>query len=951
MLTINKECDVGIPSQVLTCTADCMLKGSSECANDGCVRYVLEIVSIDERTLVMKVRDRYVDYVEYNIKSDIIYDDSSISSKMLFCSLLFPDITDSETSCSFDGTTSEVKIYPSRATFDKLSNMVSTKVNTNLIEHRRKFLSSIAYVISDTLNITVSPSHRSSSIFIKNQATHSNQNDIILEYEIIVYSLNAISRSWSVGSYKVSGVEDSVKKTNANNGLGTGNGDQILKGLLSNGDEILINLSVTLEDNSVKQISKLLTVTSKPNFLSRLDSEIVKFKLEHPVVLLYDVLIPSIASSDIVITSSHPSVLSSDFKLTIYPENKKLLIQFVPRDGYTTYNLTVSHTSNTYSPVQITLIKADQPLYSNIITPKVGALTSYHSYWISSGPNDLIVQSVLLQASTTSKLYQSSPGPANYSHILPFSLTPGDKILMIITKRTTDNRQSFYKFDLSVSAGVPTHRSDLLLGTTHRDGSCLHSSNSPIQIGLSRPDFIQIASPSSPPGTYHHLHQYSFSNKSVVLTAINLKNKVSISPEAYNLEPNRSSVRVDTEYGYFTVQGDQMAYRMTINYYNPIIPVSSCTEALSSDPSSHTFEVTVSLPTGGSDFNQFNKNDKTQYWYRYRLSNRMPVNASYMGVFIASNERFVVFKVQEGLFNSSFFPANGKGNSVKGYVFDHNSWTETPSIDLVLAYSKTQASISTYIDYIEAISTSDKNILVEYNMMAYHTSQAYIYCRLNLQSCSQPLRALFNYSSTLFSLFNTYWTAVPDKDSIQDYHSSILKNSLLQAVSVNPSSFDDTRIVQLSQEIDRETSILFDFANAARVGITRGDYQLIERLKPKKTITLLNLDLLISTASHVLQMFTKSFSGFSNATQVKDTLNKEYAKILAMNELKLLRYSHISDTIFAQNEVVKVGGVTLVSPIEQKYTVHLGTDLSVEIIGLEFDPPLVKNNNSRNSMS
>lgn len=99
----------------------------------------------------------------------------------------------------------------------------------------------------------------------------------------------------------------------------------------------------------------------------------------------------------------------------------------------------------------------------------------------------------------------------------------------------------------------------------------------------------------------------------------------------------------------------------------------------------------------------------------------------------------------------------------------------------------------------------------------------------------------------------------------------------------------------------------------------------------------------ISLLSHILRLYTTTYTSFTNATDCQSKMNKVYGNILNANEIKLLRYCHVTDQLTYQNEVLTLGGKALMSPLQPSYTLFFGSGLAVQLNNLQFNVTKVSN--------
>ena len=846
IVSLNKECDPGIPAQAAACTSDCLLKDPVECPSDGCSRKVFEVVSTGENVLQFRVKSRYADLVEYSIKTDLFYDSSNSASMMFFCSLLFEDIRDAESTCSFNQQLQTVTIISSHSTFLRFSTLSVTNIITASLTYNRKFLTALSFVLHKEALVTVDLAHVPKSCLITTSAHQSTTTDLSLEFVIQRPTPSAvISSDWQLLSFKDNGVENSGMITTINGDLSSGT-SKILKSHLTSAGQLMLTVKVTVRyaDGSIDTAVKEITVSQKQPFIKP-PKYLLMYDPAFGLHIAMDVLIVGITSSAIVVTSSDPAVLASHFSFVFFDNSQKLLMKFQPPlAASTSFTVSLAHVSGGYAGVELQFIQAVQPPHSNIIVPKTFNINSIPWYWISSGA-EVTIKSVIFESSSLAKLQQTAFEPAAYKMTLPSPIaSPGDKLLMLIIRKSSESKIYFYSITFGVSSGLPMHRTDMPIGTTFRDGSSLLSSADKIQIGMSRNDFILNPNPTTPAAEIEGITSNVRSKLQTTLTSTNLKNKLEIGPSC-KLAGVTLGSRIATEYGYFTKDTSElMNFRLTLHHFNPTVPSLQVAGLTTSDSTAHAFSISTSTTAAANDFNY---KDEYQFLFKIKLHNRRRSSKPLMPVVIAGKACFDELKVESFILSNEYNLINDAAHAVEVEVFDHNAWIASAKQDLSVAILKPMLSADDYITQHKAkVIADDYDRLVDWNIASYHLNQVFLNCG-NITTCKYF--KLCEYGKELVDKFSTF--SFDTEDSVL----AVLVNSFIQSLSTNPFALDDPQIDTLATKVESQIKALFEFTNLQRTSVARTDYQLIERLKPKGSITLTNLDLIISSASHVLQLF------------------------------------------------------------------------------------------------
>lgn len=260
-----------------------------------------------------------------------------------------------------------------------------------------------------------------------------------------------------------------------------------------------------------------------------------------------------------------------------------------------------------------------------------------------------------------------------------------------------------------------------------------------------------------------------------------------------------------------------------------------------------------------------------------------------------------------------------------------------------LSWTPAQLPVSTYITTLNnsLAAATGLDLMRQLNLAAYTSNQAFLACKLG-GSCLVDDKPIREMREMLWLQFNTFWTSVVDKEAWQDWTTSVLKSSFLGAITMTGDGFTDSSISQIEAEMIRDVTAMTTSITSLTVGLSRTHYKIGENLKAVLKVNLQNVELLINTYSHLLRLFGVYFKGLTNITEYQAKMNDVYLKTVILNEAKLLRYTMPSDTTIFENELILLGGATLLSPLDPTYSFNFGEALAVELKNLQFNQSLVK---------
>jgi hypothetical protein len=944
-VSLNKECDPNIPDQTATCTPDCLRFDSAECTSlTSCSRHIFSLASTSTpNQILMTVVPRYTDYVVFSLAPGIAFDSTDPDSQLFFCSLLFPDVLDdSLASCSFSQSQQTVTLSVSSQLMSLMAEKTGTQIHVSAVSASRRLLNTVSFSVSPDVPVAVDPGMILKSIAITSISQSVVQSDYKLSFNVVEPGLLVTQVKWSVLACAVAAVADDTKCSNINSYLDTlgtspSTDFSIPSNLLVADLTMTIQLVGTFLDTSVQTTSKHVSFSAVPaSMLSLIDVYPVQFVSNAPTTLLLTYSLTVVGTIDTNLISAdfatQSLVAGTDFTLTHFQETSRILLTFIPSSICSICELSLSYQSATpTAPLLIPFIRKSTPQPANFLLPTSITSGSAFTFFTTFGPS-ATYEPYLFTSTSRALLSSLPPIQSNYqnSFTLPGFTTSETKVLMYL--RFKDQVSQFvYRFELDlVGSGGGVMEASIVKSTTYRDGSYLHNSVTPTTIGLFKQ--VSLTFPSTDITSTIYAPTPSTSTPST-LTLTSSSNGLQLSPTLPLTLPSSLSFQC----AYTPSPAPPQSIQSLLSTYTP-----SNTPSIVITPVSDSYPVySVYAESSIERDNYYNRYSALQYRHRYSLYlNPSIAPTSHLQPIVLSNSfKYGLLAFPPFVFtaNSSLYP------SIEMDVYDFNAFSTSDRVEMKpdAAWTGLQGNIADYISQqkTKRVSLSANPLLTQLNIDTFVVNQGYVVSVLNGQDLVEypPLNSS---RKELISDFRLWWDNVADKEGIQDWDNSVMKSSFLNGVSLDPKGLDNDDIEYIESELTRQVGSIFSQVKSTTNGMSRTSYNLIESLKPIKTITKTNADLLISTTTHAMRMYTNSYTRFADAKALQTQLNLEHKRILGLNELKLVRYCHVSDSIVYQNEVITLGGATLTSPLSSSYVFNFSDSAAVEIKNLQFDSNL-----------
>lgn len=944
-LSKNKECDPNNTASTIPCSKDCLKLDADECVGLTCTRKIFNLSVVNATGLELSINDRYQHYVMFDVKPDIILD---ASTNMIVCNMVLPELDDPTSSCFFknDSANYYISITASATSVNTLLKKTSTVVNQATMTYWRRFLGGIDFTVSPYCSLSVPKGAIEPQILITTPPMWKVGESLILTYVLQSDTSVATSTTWTVTSLSDNGNIDSAKAHQLNDALLT-TGNILPANLLASGYSVRLALTVRFgeqEDDPTVTALHVTLIANKHKHLDLVGDPMVKFGLDKPVNLLYNYSLSVIDPALIVVTVDDVEISDTLYTVKIQCDTKHVIISMMPNTGVDHYRVGVAYADGDYLADYATFIKANNEAYANFIIPTIFSVGQNIAFWTSAGP-EVNFKALLFSKTTGAKLAETASTPSTYLNKLSISWSIIEDVRLFVLLTNTSSFLTF-NFDVSIAASAPSFDWPVLIGTTYRDGSSLYNAAKTIQHGMMH-DYKVLSIPSptvSSSVLFYKQSTKQFISDTVSLTSTNLKNKIEVGP-ALNSLTEAGTMITSYKQTYINNQSEFVSMLSRINYFTSASSVTTLTHLRDADVVNVLFA--VDTLTSKQHNCRYNCYDGTQAFISVRLTHTMPAayaNVKVMGVAMSAFGRHDVFRLQPFMFNILTTPLFRPQLSV--YLFDNDAFAVSDSytIQPTEGWSPSSQSVSSYLaNRNSKLSTqTGGEFMRNMNLGVFQVNQAYLTCRYNLNGvgCSQDMLAVAGSRRELLEKFWSFWNTIADKYAWQNWENSVSKNSFLEAISLESRWMTDEEIKTFDQELARETNDLYAKVKSIRSSEIRTSYGLIERMKPISIINKLNLEYLLSAASHDLRLFTNSKTVVTGANQTQDKLNSLYKDILCLNELRLIRYCHISDVITFENEVMLVGGVTLIEPVQDTYTFWFGEGTAIELKNLKFNMTL-----------
>lgn len=966
ILSFNKQCDLAISGTLPSeCSTDCMLFDLNLCqAENSCQRKIFELISKAENTAVLSIRAEYMDYLDFDLLSDAIVDTSDTSNtKQVFCKMIFPTITDQLTKCFFHNTsadseeTKNITILATTQTMNYLSTLVTIPINTNLIIPKRRFLDVASYQIYSIVDVSVATNHIKNTVVITSSSYANLIDDYGLEFEILESIRNVTYFKWALTSCLVGGIPDQTRMDDINNELSAANSSKISSSQLVDQLFITVQVIVNFSATSSEITTGTIYFANSNNYMKLLGNKSRIFKPSQQMNLIFEFLGLMFDPTKVYVKENGFNLqLDSDFYLSrFYEASRKVIVRYIPQtNNKLTLTVGYNEVGVTDLPETIFLLNSPGVDLINLKFPRELGKNQNLKFWCSVG-SDYQYQIFAFRSQNSLQIFSTSLETSNFDNTVNHNLLNADP------QRVPDNNEEVLllvrfvssEFDVMYSTSLIARGYDVnletntLVGTTYRDGSNLQISTKDLSVGVHLQNNISgvVLSDGYTATTTLDQNILSLMGNTETQTlsqsnVVNAGNKLVIQPS------NAPANQISTEFAYY--YKDPKGYlhngKCYLKMFNPPKVSLEIKNLISNASQILLFEINV---VSSAVYNKFLTYDISQYKFIDRLHYGKPDITS---VYFPSVDPYHWISIEKTLL--SFTTSSKPWIDVLIYDFNSifssvNSVVLEPDPSVTL----TQLPVSTYItsvtDKLTAASNGDE-LLRELNMVSFVCNHAYLACKYDNNCLDQDL-PVRNLRGTLWQHFSNFWSTVSDKDGWQDWTSSVLKNSFINAVTLGAGGMDDSTIDSIDQELTREVNSLISRVSASTAGLSRIAYKIPENMKPILQVTYHNLELLLSAFSHSLRLFGYFYSGLSTPEAYQTKLNQVYVQTIAINEMKLLRYTMTSDTTVFENELLVIGGATILAPIEGKNYFFSFTDsLAVELKNLAFNVSKVSLHNFRN---
>jgi hypothetical protein len=927
ILSENKQCD---PNQLFVpekpCSADC-LYFSSDCPNnDGCFRNLFQLKASNEENVInLEINTNYTQFYTYEFRNGVTIRDVNLNTQQILCGMVLPDLDDPLSKCYFikavDGgnattANSIVRIETTSRIMAKLQKQNLTVLNNGSIIVQRKFMSGLTAEQSITkaagiipvvnfVNAVIAP-----VIAVASPRKAISLVDYHLSYLILQPGSEILSSQWNVTECKVAGVIDSSKQEQINLALAS-QATIIPANLLNTEMTLEIEIKVTYADGINQKAPGSITISSSPNFFQLLDSPTLVVNTKESVTILLSYTAATLLESEIVVTSGNVQLISGqDYRAKVFSATKRVLITvFVPAAGVIEVNLD----GGAYTPVSIRLISSLFAEQVSLIVPEKIGRNQEISFWTNVGSN-FQYQIFAFSQSSNQNLFSTVAAQSDYKNYLTEKLTlatAGEQVVLYFMF-FTNTYQAFYQRTLTVTENDSLILSSVIPGTAFRDGSNLQSSKDKITFGVYR--FLK-GSTTAPVSTTHHL----ISNSAGQLVSSN--SDLSISKVSYGLQMSPSLAA--------PTSSSAASTSFSLNFASPTETSVSCFLKLFNEPESsvtavHLTSVSVTaavfevLVQSSQPVNQWNAFASPQFVQGLLVSHGLPAALQpqfYWPIYLPASGRYSYLELPERIFTK--FSTVDSRPTVSVQTFDFNKHVTSSGQPLSVSASWTPAElpVSTYITTLNnsLAAATDSDLLRQLNLAVFTCNQAFLSCKFG-GSCLPEDEPIRNMREMLWLQFNTFWSSVPDKDAYQDWTTSVLKSSFLGALTLTGEGVTDATIGQIETEMIRDVTSLTQSITTTIAGLSRTHYKIGESLKAVLKVTLQNLELLINTYSHLLRLYGFYYKGFTDVASYQTKMNDVYLKTIILNEAKLLRYTMPTDITTFENELILMGGSTILSP-------------------------------------
>jgi hypothetical protein len=963
LLSENKQCD---PNQSFSpeypCTPDCLYT-SADCPNSqNCYRQLFQLSAstTEENVVFLEIVQKYNEFYTYDFKSGVSIWTVNSNTQQILCNLVLPELDDPLTRCYSmspvvgvnDTTTNRVvRIETTSNMMAKLKLKTSVQINNGTMAISRKFLTGLTadQMVSKTSsyvpvlfaeNAKIAP-----VIAVSSPSTASVAVDYTLSYTILQAGPQITSFQWTVVSCLVNGVADSQSLNLISASL-VQNTSTIPKTLILDQMALGVHVKVSYAGGTTQEASGTVLFSSNPQFFQLLDSSTLVVNSKAPVTILLSYSANQLQESDIEITSGGNQLVKGEgFSVKLFPETKRVLVTLKAIEG----DYLINKAGALSTPVSLRLILTRFAEQVSIVVPSLVGKNQDITFWTNVG-SDFQFQVFAFSQTSSQNYFSTSPAQSNYINTLTEKLveaTGGEQVTLFF-KFFTPTYQAFYQRVLTVTDLDATLIQDLVPGTCYRDGSNLQSSKDAITLGIFK---FQPDSATVPPTASHAIGSYSAgqllsTTSDLSIAKVNFGLRMSPSIESLTAA---SATSTSFSISFTTTGATGMSCLLKL-FNEPEVSVTF-NHLASVSASSGVFEVMVLSSQGVNIWNQYHPSQFSNSIKVFPgLADTQP--QLYWPIVLPDSGRYNYLALDAAIWTYAGLP-NMSQPIVAASVYDFNKVVQSPKQTLIKSASWTPAQlpVSTYITTLNNSLTAatGQDLLRQLNLAAYTSNQAFLSCKLG-GSCLADDKPIREMREMLWLQFNTFWNSVTDKEAWQDWTTSVLKSSFLGAITLTGDGFTDTSISQIEAEMIRDVTAMTDSITSLTAGLPRTHYKIGENLKAVLKVNLQNVELLINTYSHLLRLYGVYFKSLTNITQYQAKMNDVYLKTVILNEAKLLRYTMPSDTTVFENELVLLGGATLLSPLDPTYSFNFGEALAVELKNLQFNQSKVSPCYSRNPM-
>jgi hypothetical protein len=952
--TFNMHCNYDKtvnPFGTATCSQDCLnLTPGTACAsNTSCIRNVFQLTSVAVNKLEFRVTSDMQAYVDFSVATSAIY---LPATKQLFCSLIFEKITDETSICKVTysqpnpGSTSKIEITTSTAVIASLSTQPTTTIKLSSLLISRIMLAdpAVYFTVNSVIPVTIDKMHVQQVVAVSSPLAWPASQDYVPEFKMLEQFSSITSVVWKALNYTNDGTFNEGKFDDTNTALLQA--PIIPATLLADMIKIQLQVNVTLADQTHHQAEATISFSNLQQNLALIGNTFLDIEASNSLTLLFSYSSSNLDLSLIQVKNDNDILVQgSDYKLSLIPESKKLLLKM--RSACSTRcQVRIDYSPDIYLPVIVSLTVRSPVNQISLMTPSIIGSSQPLQFWTNVG-SDFQFSVYAFSKITGILLGTSAPQASQYDNFLSTSSLSLSSVnapewadfYFVFTK---DSQQYTIKRAIYLQSTPTAFEKNIILGTAYRDGSTLQSSLSKLSIGTFK--FGRIADPFPSPIVntvqfVDSLGELKSTESSLVST--NLKNKVELSPDLTSAS-GKWPLLDSFSYQYTANDSSVYSWSNLIRIYNSPTFSSQATHLDQVDQSKAVFEVIVSSSAG---YNKWVTQDTTQYLPQVRLP---VINALVYPIILAGVDRCFLLKLDLFPFQA-LDPALSPKLQVS--IFDYQAFSSYADVPLILkpGWVPAQLPVSSYITTLNSslAAATGTELLRQLNLAVYTCNQAYLSCKTN-GSCLASDLPIRNMREMLWNQFTTYWNTVADKDAWQDWTTSVLKSSFIGALTLTGDNITDAVMTQIDAELFRETNSILSKVSTAITGLSRIAYKVGENLKAVLPVTLQNIELNINAYTHDLRLFGYFFKSQTNITSYQAKLDEIYLKVVSLNEIKLLRYTMPSDKTVFENELVLLGGATLLSPLDAEYNISFSDILAVQLKNLQFNSTLVSSYNLRN---